>query len=333
MNEEKPTQPENNNQPTPEAQPLGAEQIPQSVPQAPPQTSMQKHKWILYVAFGFLGVCFIAGFIWGFMNAASEDANNSSDQTSEASDADDTSLTEGQDQVEDAESGDSNDINNETEQTELKTDDMIQFSYGEPYMLTPHDGEVRIYGIDNDAENEQSTTEYASLQIPDDYKVYSRESTGYPDWAGVIVESPEGYFIQMSQIDGLGGDCGDNEDSYTLTKKLSTNNPNMSFTQYTAGDDYASQLDMEPFFAPSDGVYFRTNGEQHDGLEEGESNTNTCNLFNYPTVANSTLMQLYNDPFAPFDSDDSSLTWEEIMDSPEFIAVLQSFDTTWDGSF
>jgi len=167
-------------------------------------------------------------------------------------------------------------------------------------------------------------TQYVTIDIPLDWKVYEKALNGtIPELGGLFVETNTGKYIHLDRVDGVGGECPTNADTYTLTKKLSTKIPNSFFTQYDTPSGRSS-FALEKFDPASDVYKSGSFAKRHFALEEGDANTDTCNLFGYSFVAGSIYITVSDSNKFELGSD---LTWDDIEEDEVLIEALQSLNS------
>jgi hypothetical protein len=158
----------------------------------------------------------------------------------------------------------------------------------------------------NQANGTVSFTHPASWQVTKETDQYGTENT--------IIKSPLGNAVKMYTRDSVGGSCEDDNDTYTLVKRITTKNSSYVFSEYQAPASWGSQvLRLESSYDKK--------ATAHKALAEGKSNTGVCqNLAGYP-IAKDINVTLKN-------SSGSEATYNDLKDDVEFIAMLQTFNVT-----
>ena len=189
------------------------------------------------------------------------------------------------------------------------------------YTLLPSSESVTFYDVKFGASNNlesasEDKSSYITFKIPTGWKVYESPLVPGVRYGGMYMLSPTGKYIHLNRVDGVGGYCEPNADSYKLEKKLSTATPGLFFTQYSyAEQDGEPVLRLEPF--TNDG----SRPEKHLNLKEGETNTDTCNLFTYSFALGLVYVIISDkDVFGL----NSNIGWNDIKDDADFVKVLQS---------
>lgn len=164
-----------------------------------------------------------------------------------------------------------------------------------------------------------------TVEHPDNWEVkeYTEEDF-YGDGSKrnyTVIGSPSGHFLHILNVDGIGGACEDNEESYTLTKKLATKTADVFFTEYSI-EGKTSGLRLEYFGKPNS---TSTGSDKHASLAEGQSNKNTCNIGPYPIYGGYVKLL---DSAATNRFGDDSLTYAQVADDEAFLKMLQSLDAT-----
>ena len=158
----------------------------------------------------------------------------------------------------------------------------------------------------NDQNGTVSFTHPSSWDVTKETDQYGTEKT--------IIKSPLGNTIEMYRSEGVGGSCDDDTDTYTLVKKLKTQNSSYVFTEYETPASWGDEaLRLE--------ANFDKKLAAHQALTEGKSNTGVCqNLFSYP-IAKDIYITIKN-------ASGDEARYSDIEDDAEFITALQSFDVT-----
>lgn len=135
----------------------------------------------------------------------------------------------------------------------------------------------------------------------------------------LVIGSPDGNYMHIYDVHGIGGYCEPNQDTYTLFMKLPTRTPDHYFKVYEfPANPSRSRL-----------VFFEASNQEwsvveHDNLEEGESLTNTCNIPSYPSLAASgVFISLHNTSDRNADGA-RQLSWEDIKYDTAFQNMLGS---------
>lgn len=176
--------------------------------------------------------------------------------------------------------------------------------------------ELQIYDVIQGRTVTESTTKYMTVQIPAGASVYKQEPTQDNPFRKYMIKTANGKYVHIFDSGGVGGGCEPNTTSYKLIKKLPTATANLFFTQYEA-EGKARPLALEDFSRQ----LTSDTAAKHFALKEGESNTDSCNLFFYQNVFEYVLMSISNSEKSALSS---SFYWDDIKDDKEFVAILQS---------
>jgi hypothetical protein len=178
-----------------------------------------------------------------------------------------------------------------------------------------------------------------TIQAPQNWQVYSKEESDPTDSSSKLklttyyIGNPAGnYNLELKfGLDGLGGACQDNTQTYTLTKKLPTKISGYYWKEY----DFEKGIRFEHTVdSGSDAGVTKNNN-----LQEGESNTNTCNISPYPALPTQ------DDQLAAFlqvvagnakdkgenlpNSDmNDRVSYKELQSEPGFVQALQTVNYT-----
>ncbi len=129
-----------------------------------------------------------------------------------------------------------------------------------------------------------------------------------------IITSSLGNTVEMYTVDSVGGTCEDDNDTYTLVKKITTQNAAYVFSEYQVPASWGvPALSLE--------TNYDNKTAKHQALTEGQSNTNLCeNLAGYP-IAKDIKVVIKN-------SSGEVAIYDDIKDDTAFITMLQSFNVT-----
>jgi len=128
------------------------------------------------------------------------------------------------------------------------------------------------------------------------------------------IKSPLGNAVDMYLRDSVGGTCEDDNDTYIVVKKITTQSPAYIFSEYRVPASWGSQaLRLERDYNQKTAT--------HKALTDGQSNTNLCkNLFGY-SIAKDINITIKN-------SSGMEASYDNIKDDTAFITMLQSFEVT-----
>jgi len=141
-----------------------------------------------------------------------------------------------------------------------------------------------------------------------------------PDQYGskqLSVKSPRGNYIHFADNLGVGGRCDPDTYSYTLVKKVSTQDSRYVFSEYTTTNPQQPRIkfSLEPIAGAPAAV---------KALKDGESGTDVCsNLFYYPIVGAKQDIFVKIDTSAKMD-DTTAVPYDTLKTDTDFIAMLQS---------
>ncbi len=157
---------------------------------------------------------------------------------------------------------------------------------------------------------------YVTLKIPREWHIYRLSADkAAGDGGGIFVKTDTGKYIHIRNVSGVGGACEPNTTAYTLDKKLATGTSTLFFTQYSySGQKAAPSLNLE--IMPSPGKT-----EAHNTLKEGQTDTNTCNLYSYSFASSPIYVTISSSEVSALSS---NLSWNDIKDDSKFVAALQS---------
>lgn len=139
-----------------------------------------------------------------------------------------------------------------------------------------------------------------------------------PDKSGlkqITIKSAKGNYLHMFPNMGVGGYCEPDNDSYTLVKRIPTQNPMYVFSEYTTSVSRypVVKLSLEPLERAS---------AAHRALKEGESATDICtNIGGYYPIIGDIFVKI--DTSATVDSS-TAVAYNELKADTDFIAMLQS---------
>lgn len=134
---------------------------------------------------------------------------------------------------------------------------------------------------------------------------------------GVDIKSDKGHYLHLFAVEGIGGTCVPNNDSYTLTERLLTATDNVYFVQYTTT--------IKTY--PVKYLSVQTGSTSAAVPAKGYTGTDTCtNLPAYSMVhavgdKNGIYVTLSD---SPEQSLASTLLYSDISSDLDFIAMLQS---------
>lgn len=158
----------------------------------------------------------------------------------------------------------------------------------------------------NQANGTVSFTHPASWKVAEETNQYGTEIT--------TITTPLGNVVEMYRSDSVGGSCEDDANTYTLVKKITTQNAEYVFTEYQVPASWGTQaLRLETSYDMKTAT--------HRALAEGQSSTNVCgNLFGY-SIAKDIQVNVKN-------SSGKEATYNDIKNDAELITMLQSFKVT-----
>ncbi|MGV9001598.1 MAG: hypothetical protein ACOH18_01425 [Candidatus Saccharimonadaceae bacterium] len=167
----------------------------------------------------------------------------------------------------------------------------------------------------------------ATVQYPESWTVVDTTTTQQTGSSasdvmtlpGLYIKSDKGHYLHLFAVDGIGGTCDPDEDTYTLTKKISTATTGVYFAQYTMA---SGKTNVEYL-----SVHTATGSTEP---AEGFKGTNICTISDYSIVRAPgdnhgvyvTLSDAADKKMA------GTLHYDDISSDPEFIAMLQSLTVT-----
>ena len=153
----------------------------------------------------------------------------------------------------------------------------------------------------------------ASVEHPADFIVKESNQSGVKE---LQITSKKGNILILgTQFEG-GGGCDPDSYKYTLIKKIKTKTPNVFFSEYKVDDSFEHKDAYNIFRAEVNSEY---SNDIHKNLKEGESNKDICSNLNTVTAYKSIYIGV-------MDSSNQNITYDQIKDDTDFIAMLQSLE-------
>ncbi len=169
---------------------------------------------------------------------------------------------------------------------------------------------------------EHKTT--ATLEYPSGWEVTNSEeipegATNY-SLKSMVIASPKGHYLHINDRDGLGGYCDPNTTPYKLTKEIVTKTSNLYFHEYETTEEHLNKiLILEP-----EGSEWGV--PEHEALTEGQSTTNTCNIFSWSSIGASGVFVTVRNTKDLTSGTDTREGWDDIKDDTEFVKMLESLE-------
>jgi hypothetical protein len=165
-----------------------------------------------------------------------------------------------------------------------------------------------------------------SVTHPKSWEV--RQETYSPDPSYSLrktyIKSAKGNYLDIREIDGIGGACdlGERTDTFTLRHRFTTAIPGIVFSEYAYSEpEQKTALKLENHSS----AYIDASVV---AMKEGQTLTDTCRLYIYPVIPLNGDTSLFVSLSKGTDDDGSllpeNLTYDELMEDPEFFKAVQS---------
>lgn len=127
---------------------------------------------------------------------------------------------------------------------------------------------------------DKSTGTKIAMQVPSDWVISGSQTE--PGETGLLeyeVTTGQGIIFSLREAGGVGGDCPDDNYTFTLTHKVATATKDIYFTEYSSTNPEwpINEFAIEDFNDRKVG---------NTTQEEGDTATNSCNLPSYPIIGN-----------------------------------------------
>lgn len=159
-----------------------------------------------------------------------------------------------------------------------------------------------------------------SIEHPADWTVKSGEEEYTEDTTlnYMVIGSPAGHYLHIYDLDGVGGTCDDNTDSFTLVKRLPIKANGYTFDEYDVPNLANSGGKLTLSYTGGDAAVA--------AMQEGDTLTNTCNMPTYSSFSASSIFVSINNSDSRESIFETRVGWEAIKDDAEFVKMLESIE-------